>query len=265
MSILISSGAKSVSEIRNECRHQEFDCIIIDYLQLVKADVRYQSRASEVGAVSKAIKVLAMELNVPIIALSQLNRVSEVRETKEPTMGELREAGNIEQDASIIILSGSSAECGSARITVGQCACHSTQGMGEDISVRDTVSSGEDMEDEAVREIDKERMKRELWLAVDQLPGDQPAVLRMVCKEGVTRIKAGEVLGYGNGKVGIEEQRALNALRKPHRCRKFRAYFEEYLSAVPIHHVGVRRFNETWTSEVEREAFRWAEKELGYS
>ena len=104
MDILISSGAKSVSEIRNECRHQELDCIIIDYLQLVKADIRYQSRASEVGAISKAIKALAMELNIPIIALSQLNRVSEIRETKEPTMGELREAGDIEQNASIIIL-----------------------------------------------------------------------------------------------------------------------------------------------------------------
>ena len=104
MDILISSGTKSVSEIRNECRHQELDCIIIDYLQLVRADTRYQSRASEVGAISKAIKALAMELNVPIIALSQLNRTSEMRETKEPTMGELREVGDIEQDASIIIL-----------------------------------------------------------------------------------------------------------------------------------------------------------------
>ena len=104
MDILISSGTKSVSEIRNECRHQELDCIIIDYLQLVRADTRYQSRVSEVGAISKAIKALAMELNVPIIALSQLNRTSEMRETKEPTMGELREAGDIEQDASIIIL-----------------------------------------------------------------------------------------------------------------------------------------------------------------
>lgn len=104
MDILISSGTKSVSEIRNECRHQELDCIIIDYLQLVRADTRYQSRASEVGAISKAIKAFAMELNVPIIALSQLNRTSEMRETKEPTMGELREAGDIEQDASIIIL-----------------------------------------------------------------------------------------------------------------------------------------------------------------
>ena len=67
-----------------------------------------------------------------------------------------------------------------------------------------------------------------------------------------------------DGKVGIEERRALNALRKPHRCRKFRAYFEEYLSAAPIHHVGVGRFKTTWTSEVEQEALRWAEKELGY-
>lgn len=102
--ILISSGTKSVSGIRNECRHQELDCLVIDYLQLVRSDVRYQSRASEVGAISKAIKALAMELNIPVIALSQLNRVSEMRDTKEPTMGELREAGDIEQDASIIML-----------------------------------------------------------------------------------------------------------------------------------------------------------------
>ena len=141
----------------------------------------------------------------------------------------------------------------------------SVQGMDGDISIGDTVASGEDMEEDVIREIDKERMKRELWLAVDQLPGDQPAVLRMVYGDGMTRIKAGEVLGYGNGKVGIEERRALNALRKPHRCKKFRAYFEEYLSAAPIHHVGVRRYLETWESEVEREALRRAEEELGYS
>lgn len=102
--ILISSGTKTVSEIRNESRHQELDCIVIDYLQLVRSDVKYQSRASEVGAISKAIKSLAMELNIPIIALSQLNRTSEMRENREPAMGELREAGDIEQDASIIIL-----------------------------------------------------------------------------------------------------------------------------------------------------------------
>ena len=104
LTLYIRSGPVSVSKIRNECKHLELDCIIIDYIQLLKSDIRYQSRTSEVGAISKAIKELAMELNIPIIALSQLNRVSELRENKEPTMGELREAGDIEQDASIILL-----------------------------------------------------------------------------------------------------------------------------------------------------------------
>lgn len=102
--ITISTGAKSVSEIRAECRHQRYDVIVIDYLQLIKADRRFSNRASEVGDISKAIKALATELHVPIILLSQLNRTSEARETKEPTMAELRESGDIEQDASNIIL-----------------------------------------------------------------------------------------------------------------------------------------------------------------
>ena len=104
LEIVITNGSKAISEIRHESRHQDYDCIIIDYLQLIRADVKYGNRASEVGAISKAIKALAMELNIPIILLSQLNRVSEIRETKEPSMSELRESGDIEQDASIIIL-----------------------------------------------------------------------------------------------------------------------------------------------------------------
>jgi replicative DNA helicase len=103
-SITISTGATSVSEIRSECRHQRYDVIVIDYLQLIKADRRFGNRASEVGDISKAIKALARELHVPIIVLSQLNRISEMRETKEPTMAELRESGDVEQDASNIIL-----------------------------------------------------------------------------------------------------------------------------------------------------------------
>lgn len=102
--ITISTGSKSVSEIRAECKHQRFDVIVIDYLQLVEADRKSASRSTEVGYISKAIKSLASELHVPIILLSQLNRVSEIRETKEPTMSELRESGDIEQDASNIIL-----------------------------------------------------------------------------------------------------------------------------------------------------------------
>lgn len=102
--IIINDASKSVSQIRNECKHMDYDVIIIDYLQLLKSDVKYSNRTSEVGAISKAIKAIAMDLNIPVIVLSQLNRVSELRETKEPTMAELREAGDIEQDASVIIL-----------------------------------------------------------------------------------------------------------------------------------------------------------------
>lgn len=102
--VIISTGSKTVSEIRAESRHQRFDVIIIDYLQLIKSERRFTNRSSEVGDISKAIKALAMELHVPIILLSQLNRLSEQKETKEPTMAELRESGDIEQDASNIIL-----------------------------------------------------------------------------------------------------------------------------------------------------------------
>ena len=103
--VITSGGAKSVNDIRAESKHMDYDIIIIDYMQLLKADTTYRgNRAAEVGKISRSIKNLAMELNIPIIALSQLNSVSEMKETKEPTMAELREAGNIEQDASVIML-----------------------------------------------------------------------------------------------------------------------------------------------------------------
>lgn len=138
------------------------------------------------------------------------------------------------------------------------------QGMDGDIRLGDTVASGEDAVEDAIREIDKEQMKRELWLAVDQLPGDLPAAVRLRYEDGLTLEKTGQALGVNRERVRQLESKAFRILRLPRRCKKFRAYFEEYLSAAPIHHVGVRRFNETWTSEVEREALRWAEEELEY-
>ena len=138
------------------------------------------------------------------------------------------------------------------------------QGMDGDINIADTVPSGEDMEGDAIREIDKERMKRELWLAVDQLPGDLPAAVRLRYENGLTLEKTGQALGVNRERARQLESKAFRILRQPHRCTRFRGYFEEYLSAAPIHHVGVQRYLETWESEVEREAIRWAEKELGY-
>lgn len=100
----ITIGSQTMSAIRNACMHQNYDVIIIDYLQLIEPDRRNANRAVEVGDISRAIKMLAMELQNHIIVLSQLNRVSERTETKEPTMADIRESGNIEQDASNICL-----------------------------------------------------------------------------------------------------------------------------------------------------------------
>ena len=69
----------------------------------MQSDQWYQNRVNEVGAISKAVKAIAMDLKVPIILLSQLNRASEGRPTKEPEMQDLRESGDIEQDASFIM------------------------------------------------------------------------------------------------------------------------------------------------------------------
>lgn len=103
--LTVITGSKSISEIRAECINKDYDIIIIDYLQLIIPDSSYRgNRFAEVGKISRDLKNLATELKIPIVALSQLNRVSEAKETKEPTMGELRESGNVEQDASIIIL-----------------------------------------------------------------------------------------------------------------------------------------------------------------
>lgn len=100
--ICIISGSIKVSEIKEKCRFRDFDIVIIDYLQLIKADREFQNRANEVGLISKSLKELAMELHIPIIALSQMNRNH--IDSSEPDISELRESGDIEQDASIIAL-----------------------------------------------------------------------------------------------------------------------------------------------------------------
>lgn len=103
--IMISTGSKRVSEIRAECRGQGFDVVIIDYMQLVKSDGRYKNnRYAEVGDISHSVKALAMDFKIPVIGLCQLNRAVEGRETKEPSMSDLRESGDFEQDASTILL-----------------------------------------------------------------------------------------------------------------------------------------------------------------
>lgn len=93
----------TLESIKRECKNRKFDVVVIDYLQIITSDRRYDSRNAEIGAISRQIKEMAMKLNMHVILLSQFNRASESRQDKEPMMSDLRESGAIEQDASNII------------------------------------------------------------------------------------------------------------------------------------------------------------------
>ena len=100
--------AVSASEIYAKCRRlatqgEGLGLVVIDYLQLVDASNRYQgARQQEISEISRKLKTMALELNVPVIALSQLSRSVEKREDKRPVLSDLRESGAIEQDADIV-------------------------------------------------------------------------------------------------------------------------------------------------------------------
>lgn len=102
------AGGVTPSEIKAKCRRlaasgEGIGLVIIDYLQLIDSSSKYSgSRQQEVSEISRALKTMALELEVPVIALSQLSRSVEKREDKKPVLSDLRESGSIEQDADIV-------------------------------------------------------------------------------------------------------------------------------------------------------------------
>jgi len=97
----------SALELRTKARRLQaevgIDLVIVDYLQLMRGDYRSENRVQEISAISRGIKGLARELNVPVLALSQLSRSVESRTDKRPILSDLRESGALEQDADVVI------------------------------------------------------------------------------------------------------------------------------------------------------------------
>ncbi|HET9113081.1 MAG TPA: replicative DNA helicase, partial [Burkholderiales bacterium] len=124
--------ALNALELRARSRRLHRQCgklglIIIDYLQLMSSVTSGENRATEISEISRSLKALAKELNVPIVALSQLNRSLEQRPNKRPVMSDLRESGAIEQDADVILFiyrdevyNPDSQDKGSAEIIIGK-------------------------------------------------------------------------------------------------------------------------------------------------
>jgi len=94
-------------QMRTKCRRMQMeiglDLVIVDYLQLMSGDTRTENRVQEVSYISRYLKVLARDLNVPVVAAAQLSRAVEQRQDKTPVLSDLRESGSLEQDADIVM------------------------------------------------------------------------------------------------------------------------------------------------------------------
>ena len=102
------SGSTTIMELRSKARRLKsrepgLGLVIVDYLQLMASDRNVESRVQEVSQISRALKVLARELEVPILAMSQLSRAVEQRHDKRPILSDLRDSGSIEQDADLVM------------------------------------------------------------------------------------------------------------------------------------------------------------------
>ena len=124
----------------------------------------------------------------------------------------------------------------------------------EDITVGDTVPSGEDMEGDAADRLDQEHLRTAIWSMVDSLPDRQPAVIRMKYRQGMTLKEIGEVHGLSIETIRKAERKGMQALRQSHKVRQLKAFLPEFAEAQAYKGNGVDQFKRTWTSSTERVA-----------
>lgn len=127
----------------------------------------------------------------------------------------------------------------------------------EDFTLEESIASEEDLEEEAAARLDRERMKEELWRSVDELPDRLPVVVRMRYQEETTLNEVGERLGVSLSRAAQMNKQAMRTLRQRVHRYQYKQYYDQYLAAAPIRHVGLESFKRTWYSAVEREALGW--------
>lgn len=127
--------AISILELRAKARRlkneKNIGLIIIDYLQLLSSHIHMESREREISTISRSLKSLAKELNIPVIALSQLNRQVESRTDKKPMLSDLRESGSIEQDADVVLFLYRPEVYGITQYSGGDMNGEATEGIAE--------------------------------------------------------------------------------------------------------------------------------------
>lgn len=124
----------------------------------------------------------------------------------------------------------------------------------EDLTIGDTVPSGEDLEKDAAERLDQEHLRTVLWSMVDHLPDRQPAVIRMKYQQNMTLKEIGEVYGVTIEAIRQSERRGMQALRRSRGAKQLKAFLPETAETQAYRGSGVEQFNRTWTSSTERVA-----------
>ena len=127
----------------------------------------------------------------------------------------------------------------------------------DNYTLGDTLRSGEDLEADAIRRRDHELMSAELWEVISKLPENQALVIAGRYQDKRTHESLGHEMECSFQYSQYLERQALRTLRRPHISKKFRPYFEQYITPYPIYHVGIESFQRTGYSEVERAVLGW--------